>query len=148
MEELGSRRGITVVDDFAHHPTAIGETLLALRAHYPDRRLIMLFEPRSLTAGRSFLFDDYLRACSHADIALFAPIFHAGRLEADEKLDLEQLCELLERNGGQAEVAADLDQLLGRALAVAEPGDVLVTMSSGDFAAMPHRLLEGLSQGE
>ena len=133
-----------MVDDFAHHPTAIRETLSALRARYPARRLIMLFEPRSLTAGRSFLFDDYLRACAKADIAFFAPIFHAGRLEVDERLDLERLRERLEGKGVQTEVAPDLDSLLLRALAVAREGDVLVTMSSGDFAAMPQRLLEGL----
>ncbi|HSL85178.1 MAG TPA: Mur ligase family protein, partial [Thermoanaerobaculia bacterium] len=75
LEELGTAAGVTVVDDFAHHPTAVGESLAALRRRYPGRRLVALFEPRSLTAGRSFLQDAYNKAFQQADQVLFAPQF-------------------------------------------------------------------------
>ena len=79
MDELGTVGGITVVDDFAHHPTAIGSTIEALRGRYRDRRLLVLFEPRSLTAARAFLHPQYLSALAKADVALLAPIFHRSR---------------------------------------------------------------------
>ncbi|MFY9824880.1 MAG: Mur ligase family protein, partial [Thermoanaerobaculia bacterium] len=75
LEELGTARGVTVVDDFAHHPTAVEKTLEALRQRYPGRRLVTLFEPRSLTAGRRFFFEPYRQAFAGADRVLFAPLF-------------------------------------------------------------------------
>ena len=91
LEVLGEPSGILVVDDFAHHPTAVGKSLGGLRSRYPDRRLIALFEPRSLTAGRSFFLDDYVAAFGDADVVLLAPIFHAGRLDEADRLDLAEL---------------------------------------------------------
>jgi UDP-N-acetylmuramate: L-alanyl-gamma-D-glutamyl-meso-diaminopimelate ligase len=145
LEELGTVGGVTVVDDFAHHPTAVGKTLAALRGRYPGRRLVVLFEPRSLTAGRRFFFDQYLAAFALADEALFAPLFHAGRLEPEERLDLAALAAALRARGVAADAASSLDHLVEAALATAAPGDVLVTMSSGSFGGVPRRLLEELA---
>ena len=144
MEELGTAAGVTVVDDFAHHPTALGETSRALKARYPGRRLVVLFEPRSLTAGRSFLFDDYLEAGRQADVLMLAPIFHFDRLDAAERLDRAALVRQLSELGVDAAAADSVESLFEAALAVLEPGDVVVTMSSGAFDSMPHRLLETL----
>ena len=146
QEELGTGRGITVVDDFAHHPTAVEKTLVALRQRYPGRRLVALFEPRSLTAGRWFFFDAYREAFGHADRVLFAPIFHQGRLQDGERLDFAQLSDLLSAAGVPATVGADNDDLLRHALEESRDGDVLVTMSSGSFDGMPHRLIAALRQ--
>ena len=146
MDELGTARGVTVVDDFAHHPTAVEKTLQALRARYPNRRLVALFEPRSLTAGRGFFFEPYVEAFTGADRVLFAPIFHAGRLSDEERLDLPLLAERLEGRGVAVAVCASLDALIERALAEAEPGDVLATMSSGSFGGAPARLLAELGE--
>ena len=148
MEELGSAAGITVVDDFAHHPTALRETTRALRERYPGRRLVTLFEPRSLTAGRNFLFDAYLEAGRQADVLLLAPIFHHDRLAPEERLDREALVRALCESGVDARACDNLDDLYAAALATVRHGDVVVTMSSGDFAAMPHRLLEALREVE
>ena len=144
QEEVGGQRGVTVVDDFAHHPTAVGKTLAALRQRYPGRRLVALFEPRSLTAGRSFFFEPYVEAFAAADRVLFAPLFHASRLADDERLDLVRLVARLAQRGVEAAVTASVDALVERALAEARRGDVLVTMSSGDFGGAPRRLLAGL----
>jgi len=146
LEELGTVRGITVVDDFAHHPTAVEKTLIALRQRYPDRRLVVLFEPRSLTAGRQFFYEPYRDAFAHADRVLFAPIFHEGRLSPEERLDFHTLAGELTAAGVPTTVGADTADLLRIALEEAREGDVLVTMSSGSFEGMPYRLHEALKE--
>jgi UDP-N-acetylmuramate: L-alanyl-gamma-D-glutamyl-meso-diaminopimelate ligase len=144
LDELGAAEGVTVVDDFAHHPTAVGKTVEALRQRYPGRRLVVLFEPRSLTAGRRMFFDPYREAFAAADRVLFAPTFHAGRLALEERLDFGALAAALAAAGVPATLCASTAEVLERALSDARPGDVLATMSSGSFEGLPQRLLEGL----
>ena len=146
LEELGTARGVTVVDDFAHHPTAVEKTLAALRQRYPGRRVVTLFEPRSLTAGRGFFFAPYREAFAGADRVLFAPIFHNGRLAPEERLDFTALAAELAAAGIPAEVCADSAGVLRRGLEEAREGSVVVTMSSGSFDGMPHRLLAALRE--
>jgi len=140
LEALTTGDGVTVIDDFAHHPTAVRESLRALRQRHPQARLVALFEPRSLSAGRNLFLEPYKEAFSHADIVLFAPIFHAARLADDDRLDLDALIAALRRQGVQAEACASVDEVLDNYLAVAAEGDVVVTMSSGDFERLPHRI--------
>jgi len=147
QDELGTAAGVTVVDDFAHHPTAVGETLAGLRQRYAGRRLTAVFEPRSLTAGRRFFQQAYAAAFRGADRVLLAPVHYADRWSAEELLDLPALAADLGAAGVEAEVAADVDAVLARAVAWAAPGDVFVTMSSGSFAGLPRRLLAALGGG-
>jgi UDP-N-acetylmuramate: L-alanyl-gamma-D-glutamyl-meso-diaminopimelate ligase len=144
LEELGAPGGVTVVDDFAHHPTAVAKTLAALRQRYPGRRVVALFEPRSLTAGRALFEDAYRQAFAAADRVLFAPTFHAGRLSDGERLDFAALAAALTAGGAAAARCASVDELLDRAVAESRPGDVLVTMSSGSFDGLPRRLVAAL----
>ncbi len=144
LDELGTAAGVTVVDDFAHHPTAVAESLAALVRRYPGRRLVALFEPRSLTAGRAFLRDAYSRAFRDAGRVLFAPLYYAERLGPEERIDFAELARDLTASGVQAEACSSVDRLCARALQEAGAGDVLVTMSSGSFGGLPHRLLEAL----
>ena len=144
LDELGTAAGITVVDDFAHHPTAVEKSLGGLRQAYPDRRLVVLFEPRSLTAGRALFFDAYLQAFQHADVVFFAPVFYSERLGEDERLDLVELSRRLLAAGVDVRVCGSTEDVLEGALAAAREGDVLATMSSGSFEGMPHRLLAAL----
>jgi UDP-N-acetylmuramate: L-alanyl-gamma-D-glutamyl-meso-diaminopimelate ligase len=146
LDELGTARGVTVVDDFAHHPTAVEKTLLALRQRYPGHRLVALFEPRSLTAGRRFFFEPYRQAFAGADRVLFAPTFHNGRLAPEERLDFGTLAATLKADGVPADLCADNADLMRHALAEAHDGSVLVTMSSGSFEGMPHRLMAALRE--
>jgi len=146
LEELGTARGVTVVDDFAHHPTAVEKTLVALRQRYPARRVVALFEPRSLTAGRRFFFEPYRQAFAGADRVLFAPTFHNGRLPPEERLDFAALAADLTAAGVPTDLCADNVSLLRQALAEAREGSVLVTMSSGSFEGMPQRLMAGLRE--
>ena len=145
LDELGTARGVTVVDDFAHHPTAVEKTLSALRQRYPGQRLVALFEPRSLTAGRGFFFEPYRQAFAGADRVLFAPTFHNGRLAAEERLDFGVLADELTRGGVPADLYPDNAGLMRQALDEASDGSVLVTMSSGSFDGMPHRLAAAIS---
>ncbi|MEM1177162.1 MAG: UDP-N-acetylmuramate--L-alanine ligase [Acidobacteriota bacterium] len=145
LEVLGTVDGTTVVDDFAHHPTAVSASLGALRDRYPKARIVSLFEPRSLTAGRAFFFEAYVDAFSKADAVLLAPIHYRERLSDDEALDLEGLCLRLRDRGIDAEIADSTDDVLRRAADSARPDDVLVTMSSGSFDGLPRRLVEALS---
>jgi UDP-N-acetylmuramate: L-alanyl-gamma-D-glutamyl-meso-diaminopimelate ligase len=148
LEELASGRGLTVVDDFAHHPTAVDKTLGALRQRYPGRRLVVLFEPRSLTAGRAFFFTPYRQAFAGADRVLFAPTFHAGRLAPEERLEFGDLAAALRADGVRADLCAGgTDEVLRTALDEAREGDVLVTMSSGSFDGLPHRLAAAVQAG-
>jgi UDP-N-acetylmuramate: L-alanyl-gamma-D-glutamyl-meso-diaminopimelate ligase len=144
LEILGTRQGITVIDDFAHHPTAIGATLAGLRARFPDRRLVAVFEPRTLTAGRQFLYEGYLGALSVADRVHLAPVFHRSRLPPAERLDVEGLVVALVHRGVESSSHGSIDSLFEHLLADCAPGDVVVTMSSGVFEDLPRRLLAAL----
>lgn len=144
QEEVGTARGVTVVDDFAHHPTAVRETLRALRTRYRGRRLVAVFEPRSLTAGRNLFRDEYREAFSEADRVLLAPLFHHDRLAPEERLDLAALAADLTAAGTPTTVGDGSEDLLDRLAAEARPGDVVVTMSSGEFGRLPQRLFERL----
>ena len=146
MEELATHDGITVVDDFAHHPTAIGATLDALRAKYHGRRLVVAFEPRSLTAARAFLFDDYCGAFRRADRVFLAPVFHADRLSDEERLDTTALVAEVRALGVAASTSDSVDDLESNLLPILRRGDVVVTMSSGSFEGLPHRLVKHLSE--
>ncbi len=146
QEELGTAGGITVVDDFAHHPTAVAETVPALQQRYAGRRLVVVFEPRSLTAGREIFFEAYKKAFATADAVFLAPLFHADRLAKDERLDLGGLAAALSSAGVHGVAAPSLEDLRRGVLDFLAAGDVVVTMSSGSFEGLPKALLEALSR--
>jgi UDP-N-acetylmuramate: L-alanyl-gamma-D-glutamyl-meso-diaminopimelate ligase len=145
QELVGEPAGVAVVDDFAHHPTAVGETLRSLRQRFPGRRLLVAFEPRSLTAGRAFFLDGYRTAFRLADRAALAPIFHRDRLAPEDRLDLERLAGDLTGSGTPTTATASLEELEALLVAEARPGDVVVTMSSGSFGGLAARLVRSLA---
>jgi UDP-N-acetylmuramate-alanine ligase len=106
----------------------------------------VLFEPRSLTAGRELFFSSYVDAFALADTVWLAPLYHAKRLGAGERLDREALAVELVRRGVSVVVAEDNASLIAGAAAAARPGDVVVTMSSGSFDGAPRRVLEALGE--
>jgi UDP-N-acetylmuramate: L-alanyl-gamma-D-glutamyl-meso-diaminopimelate ligase len=144
LDLLGEAAGVAVVDDFAHHPTAVRLTLDGARARFPGRRLVVVFEPRSLTAGRSSFAQEYEDALGRADVALVAPVFHRKRLGPDLVLDRDHLAAALARRGVEAAALPDDADPLAPVLSHLRPGDVVVCMSSGDFGGLPRRLLEAL----
>lgn len=139
LEVIGEAAGVVVIDDFAHHASEIAASLSALRQRFPGRRLVALFEPRSLSAGRRQFAADLAASLASADRVFLAPVFHRERL-GEGGFDPEQVAADIERLGPEATACASNDELLEKALLAALPGDVLVTMSSGSFDDMPRRL--------
>jgi UDP-N-acetylmuramate: L-alanyl-gamma-D-glutamyl-meso-diaminopimelate ligase len=145
MDVRGEKNGVLVVDDFAHHPTAVRGTIQAARSRFPGRRLWALFEPRSNTAGRKIFEDDYADAFAGADALVVAPVFHSGRIAAENRIDRAALVRGFGDAAGKPAFApdaiADIPGILRRE---ARPGDVLLLMSSGAFGGLPETLLEEL----
>lgn len=146
LELVGEAGGVCVVDDFAHHPTAVALTLAGARYRFPGRRLVAVFEPRSLTAGRKLFAHAYEQALAAADVALLAPVFHRKRLGADDTLDREGVAAALRAHGTSATALPEDGDLPHAVAAHLRPGDVVVCMSSGDFGSLPRKLL-GLLRG-
>jgi UDP-N-acetylmuramate: L-alanyl-gamma-D-glutamyl-meso-diaminopimelate ligase len=138
---LGTPRGIRVYDDFAHHPTAVSETLRALRAKHPAGSIWAVFEPRSATACRALHQSAYAGAFGAATRVILAPLGRAS-LPAAERLDVQQLARDL---GPKAEAAPSTDAILARLVADARSGDTVALLSNGAFEGLPFRLLEALS---
>jgi len=147
MEVRGESAGVTVVDDFAHHPTALGVTIAAGRQRWPDRRLVVAFEPRSLTAARRDFGGAYLAALSDADLVLVAAPFHSGRLAADEVLDRETLARGLAARGVESLMPEPDGDPVAILLPHLRSGDVVLGCSSGSFDGFHGRLLEALAAG-
>jgi UDP-N-acetylmuramate: L-alanyl-gamma-D-glutamyl-meso-diaminopimelate ligase len=147
LEVRGTERGVTVVDDFAHHPTAVGETVRGARGRFPSRRLWAVFEPRSITGGRADFASAYLSALSAADAAAIARPFHAARLGGPSgpgALDTGRLAAELTRTGTPAFEAAGADAIVEGLLPELLAGDVVLVMSSGSFGGLVGKLLDGL----
>ncbi|HTO89415.1 MAG TPA: UDP-N-acetylmuramate--L-alanine ligase [Thermoanaerobaculia bacterium] len=141
LEVKGEKRGILVVDDFAHHPTAVRGTLQAARTRWPDRRIWALFEPRSNTAGRKIFESDYAEAFSAAGGLILAPVFHSNRLAPEARIDRQALVLEFERSGKPAFAPEKLEEIPEYLRREARPGDVLLLMSSGAFGGLPETLL-------
>ena len=140
LEIVGDAAGVTVVDDFAHHPTAVGLTIEGARHRFPGRRIVVVFEPRSLTAGREVFARAYADALAKADVAVVAPVFHRVRL-GEAALDREVLVGSLRSRGIEAEAPGEGTDLAPWLRPHLQPGDVVVCMSSGDFGGLPRKLV-------
>ena len=140
----GIAAGVTVVDDFAHHPTAIAATLQAVRARYPKGRVWAVVEPRSNTLRRKFFQKELEQSFQGADQVLFAPIHRIDALEADDRLDLAALVESLRRQGKGADQFSGAREIVVYAVPRLEPGDVVVVMSNGGFDAIHELFLQAL----
>jgi UDP-N-acetylmuramate: L-alanyl-gamma-D-glutamyl-meso-diaminopimelate ligase len=136
---LFEARGVRVYDDFAHHPTAVDETLRALRARHAEGALWAVFEPRSATACRALHQEPYTRAFGSATRVVFAPL---GRpdIPAAERLDLDKLTHDLGARGIHAEAAPSVDAIVELIAAGAKPGDTVALLSNGAFGGIYDKL--------
>jgi UDP-N-acetylmuramate: L-alanyl-gamma-D-glutamyl-meso-diaminopimelate ligase len=144
LEVKGEAHGILVVDDFAHHPTAVAGTLAAAHERWPGRRLWALFEPRSNTAGRKIFEEDYARAFNGADALVIAPVFHARRLTAETVLDRAALVRRFADAAKPAFAPDSISDIPEIVRQHARAGDILILMSSGAFGGLPATLLNEL----
>jgi UDP-N-acetylmuramate: L-alanyl-gamma-D-glutamyl-meso-diaminopimelate ligase len=145
LERRGEARGVTVFDDFAHHPTAILETLRAVKASYPNRRLWAVFEPRSATSCRRVFQTDFARAFaeSGADEIVLAPVFRTTLPDA-ERLSVETLVHDLVSLGRSARHLASTAAIVDVLAREARAGDLIVVMSNGGFDGIHDKLIGAL----
>ncbi|MFO0658856.1 MAG: Mur ligase family protein [Polyangiaceae bacterium] len=140
---IGTPRGIFVYDDFAHHPTAVAETLQALARRHAGARVISVFEPRSATACRAMHQEAYAASFDSASVVIIAP---RGRAKIDgDALDLDRLVSDLRARGKDAYAPADHDAVVAQIVASARPGDVVALLSNGAFGGVPQRVVTELS---
>ena len=145
MQVRGEAGGVTVIDDFAHHPTAVRETLRALRARYAGRRLVAVFEPRSATSRLAVFQQDYADAFDHADYVVLSTVFARekgsvyGRL-----LDTEELTRDIAARGRPALCLDGADEIVRHLAPELREGDVVAVMSNGGFGGIHDKLLETL----
>ena len=138
---------MTVYDDFAHHPTAVAETLRAVREAYPGRRVWAVFEPRSASSCRKLFQRDFARAFSgaSADETLIATVFRSTLPEA-ERLSVDDLVDEICKAGRKARHVGGADRIIDTIVAERQPGDVVVVMSNGGFENIHRRLLARLRE--
>jgi UDP-N-acetylmuramate: L-alanyl-gamma-D-glutamyl-meso-diaminopimelate ligase len=144
-EVRGEERGITVIDDFAHHPTAVRETLRALRARHADRRLIAVFEPRSWSSRLAVFQDDYAEAFGAADYVVIAAVFDSQKVtEKGRALDTNELIEAISKQGKPAFALPDADEIVAHIVPQLRSGDVVAIMSNGGFGGIHEKILNAL----
>jgi UDP-N-acetylmuramate: L-alanyl-gamma-D-glutamyl-meso-diaminopimelate ligase len=146
-EIRGEERGILVIDDFAHHPTAVRETLRAIRARYQDRRLVAIFEPRSWSSRLAVFQEDYAGAFASADYVVIAAVFDSQKVtEKGRALDTRALIDAISQQGKPAFALPDADQIVTHILPELRSGDVVAIMSNGGFGGIHEKILIALSR--
>jgi UDP-N-acetylmuramate--alanine ligase len=144
LEIKGERQGITVIDDYGHHPTEIRTTLEAVKAGWPDKRLVVVFQPHRYTRVRA-LFDDFTRAFYQSDVLAVLPIYPAGE-KAIPGIDGFGLYEGIRRHGHRDVVYIDAVEAAADDLrALLKPGDILLTLGAGDVWKVGEEILGGVS---
>ncbi len=137
--------GVTIIDDFAHHPTAIRETLRALRESYPGRRLWAVLEPRSNTLRRNVFELDLVESLGLADRVVVASVFKSESIPVAERLHPEHVVAALNVHGTPAALYADADAIVGAMAPELESGDVVAILSNGGFGNIYEKLPAALS---
>ena len=146
MEVRGIAGGVTVVDDFGHHPTAIRETLRALRIKYPHQKIWAVFEPRSNTTRRNVFQTELAGAFADADVVVVAQVARLELLAPAERLDPSRLMQDLQAAGKAAAYLPDVDAIVNHVTKSAQGGDVVCVFSNGGFGGIHGKLLERLGK--
>jgi UDP-N-acetylmuramate: L-alanyl-gamma-D-glutamyl-meso-diaminopimelate ligase len=144
QEIRGVKNGITVIDDFAHHPTAVRETVRAVKTFYHDRRLIAVFEPRTNSSRRKVFQSVYAAAFDDADMICIRQAPMLEKIPTEQRFSSEKLVRDLCRSGKNAIYFGDTDQIIDFLLEQARPRDVVLIMSNGGFDNIHARLLDRL----
>ncbi len=146
QEVRGTVRGITVIDDFGHHPTALRQTLIALRHQYPNRRVWAVFEPRSNTTRRAIFQQALPEALAEADGVLLSQVARLEQLPEDNRLNPLQVVKDITALGKPAFYEVGVPEILERLRTLTEEGDVIAVFSNGGFDNIHQRLLEVLAK--
>jgi UDP-N-acetylmuramate: L-alanyl-gamma-D-glutamyl-meso-diaminopimelate ligase len=146
LEVRAEIAGITIIDDFAHHPTAIRETLRALRAAYPGRRLWAILEPRSNTLRRNVFERELIDSLALANEVVLAAVFKSEAIPPLERLDPEHVISALTARGTPAILCTDADAIVAEAAPRMRPGDVVAILSNGGFGNIYEKLPQALAR--
>jgi UDP-N-acetylmuramate: L-alanyl-gamma-D-glutamyl-meso-diaminopimelate ligase len=144
-QEVLLEHPVVLIDDFAHHPTAITATLAAVRSRYPGRRMWALFDPRSNTSRRRVFQDELAGALAAADIAVIGPVFAAEKLAPEERFSPEAAARAIAERGRAAIATFDHDAVVAAVSSQARTGDVVVVLSNGAFGGVVSRLRSALA---
>ncbi len=142
QEIIGEKNGVIVVRDFAHHPTAVRVTLEGIRSHYPGRRIVCVFEPRSVTSRRKAFETEYPKALEDADISIVVSPPFKYNDDKNDFMDVSVVQNILELSGKLSHVARDADDALKILSQHVIKNDIVVFMSNGDFNSIPKKFLE------
>ena len=146
QEVRGIEWEVTVIDDFAHHPTAVRETLLALQQAYPHQRLVAVFEPRTNSSRRSIFQKDYVASFDHAELIILREPIPLSNLDTSELFSSKQLADdLINQRGKNAHSFSTTDEILNYLNQILRPGDVVAILSNGGFDNIHTRLLSLLA---
>ena len=146
LEVKAQINGITIIDDFAHHPTAIAQTLRALRSRYPQSRLWVVLEPRSNTMRRNVLQDALARSLAQADEVVIAAIFKSEAIPEPERLDLDRVAAEIQQQGKPARILPDADAIVQAIAPQLRPHDVVAILSNGGFGGIYEKLPQRLRE--
>jgi UDP-N-acetylmuramate: L-alanyl-gamma-D-glutamyl-meso-diaminopimelate ligase len=146
MEVRGVAGGVTVVDDFGHHPTAIRETLKALRIRYPREKIWAVFEPRSNTTRRNIFQNELATAFANADAVVISEVARLEQIAAEERLNPEKLMQDLKISGKNAAYLPDVDSIVAHLVKSVQGGDIICVFSNGGFGGIHGKLLERLGR--
>jgi UDP-N-acetylmuramate: L-alanyl-gamma-D-glutamyl-meso-diaminopimelate ligase len=144
QEVLGEFSGVLLIEDFAHHPTAVKETVKGIQAKYKDRKVFSVFEPRSATSRRKVFQKDYVEAFSEAHEILIAKPFDQGKIAEGERFSTEELISDLKAKGKSAHMFLSADEIVDDLVKRTKPNDVVLIMSNGGFDGIYEKLISKL----
>ena len=145
QEIKGEVNEIVVIDDFAHHPTALRVTLQAIRRRYSDRKIWAAFEAKSNTSRRAVFQDEYSKAFSDADQVILSQPWKEDNLPDDQRLSITQLVADIAQSGTPVELIAEVDDIVAYFAQRVAPGDVIVGLSGSNFAGFHQKMLDALA---
>lgn len=146
QEVRGEPNGVLVIEDFAHHPTAVKETIKGIKAKYSGRKIFAVFEPRSATSRRKIFQKDYVSAFQSADEILLAQAFDQAKIQDEDRFSSEELVQDLKASQKKAEVYAAVENIVSDLQQKTQKGDLILVMSNGGFDDIYTKLLKALSE--
>jgi len=144
LEKLGEVKDIVIIDDFAHHPTAVMETIKAVKGHYKGRRIVAVFEPRSNSSRRNIFQNAYAASFNDADLVIITEPPMMSKIPIDDRFSSSRLVRDLKKTGIKGHYFADTDDLLKRLLGYIKKGDVVLFMSNGAFNNIQEQFFQSL----
>lgn len=144
QEVLGAPNDITIIEDFAHHPTAVKVTVEAIQKKYPTKKVISVFEPRSATSRRKLFEKDYVEAFSSSHEVVLSEPYNQTNIVEKDRLSSDRIVEALSNKGVKSKKFSDVDSIVSHLKRGAKPGDVILIMSNGSFGGIYQKLLDVL----